>query len=1320
MDNPSPKKRQTRCKNGERRNPKTGLCEPHNKTRKIKMVETLAPIETTISPTYLPLELVQNPTQTSIELEESLKEIVPITQDEREAFFKEQEKKEWTESLEDDGEYDFLYPSLNDANFSAKIAKRKEFADTKYDGAIKGVKTEAERLCNLEFELNPYQLFVRNFLSLQTPYNSLLLYHGLGSGKTCSAIGIAEEMRAYLKDIGLQQQKIFIIASPNMQENFRLQLFNENKLILKDGLWKLNTCVGNQLLREMNPTNLKDIPKERVISQLNAIIKKSYVFMGYIEFANYIHLKTAVSENSGFSESAQEEMRIKNIQRFFEGRLIIIDEIHNIRVSEDNKKGKRIARLLMDLAKWTDHLRLLLLSATPMYNSYKEIIWLTNLMNINDKRSTISVSDVFEKDGTFKEGGKELLQRKLTGYVSYIRSENPYTFPFRIYPTVFDRNPETGESLGHHFFDTKFNSLLPYPTHQLNTNPIETPLRYIHVYVNRIGEIQEQGYIEILENIRKKSRVSYTGSLDALPNEENMESYGYTMLQPTLEALNIVYPNPKWKMGMEIDSISPEEENEYPITGSAGLSSILRFQKASSSQTSLKYNCEYKEEILKEHGRIFHPSKIGTYSSKIASICENIRNSKGIVLIFSQYIDGGVIPMALALEEMGFTRFGTSAAQTRSLFKHPPTKNPLNAATMQPHNGDRNSIFYPAQYILITGDKTISPNNADDIAYLTHPNNKDGHFAKVVIISKAGAEGLDFKYIRQVHIMEPWYNMNRIEQIIGRGVRNQSHCALPFEERNVQIFLHATALSNRNNTNKEESADMYLYRFAEKKALQIGQVTRVLKETAVDCLLNISQTNFTVDKLASIAENQRIRIRLSNGLEVDFSVGDNPRTDICDYMDNCAYQCAGRDTSEITEANLQKTTYHTGFLSTNYDQILKKIQYLFHENVFYTRQQIESEINQVKIYPLEQIYYVLTQLLESETILTDKYGRSGKLINRGNIYTFQPLEISDETAPVYDRSVPIEYKREALSLKIADKFSVDIEPSDEIVQNIAVEEDIYIKSYYGLLKKIQENRNITKEPRRIPAGETDWYMHISRAIEYLEMIGEISLEDINKYILYHQLDTLVFKDKLLLLKRMSSFDSGVAFPAPPADTEIADLVPIELGVRSYFEERRLIHRNTLGIEKVGYVLANTVEPTTAVEIYVENGEGEWKSLDEHEWNQFEESLRRFFFNKQNYSPIIGFMYPFKSKEIVFKTKDLTIKRRNNTGARCDSAGKSNIIKLLGKIGEKYTVTLDDKIKHEGICGIVEILLRHFTYIKENNKIWFLSMETAIWNKVETV
>lgn len=123
-----------------------------------------------------------------------------------------------------------LYPTLNDPNFNTKIALRKEFFDTKMDvDNTKKVDEEAEILCNAQIELAPNQQFVRNFLSVETPYNSLLLYHGLGTGKTCSAISVAEEMRDYMKQMGISQQ-IIVVASPNVQENFRLQLFDEREL----------------------------------------------------------------------------------------------------------------------------------------------------------------------------------------------------------------------------------------------------------------------------------------------------------------------------------------------------------------------------------------------------------------------------------------------------------------------------------------------------------------------------------------------------------------------------------------------------------------------------------------------------------------------------------------------------------------------------------------------------------------------------------------------------------------------------------------------------------------------------------------------------------------------------------------------------------------------------------------------------------------------------------------------------------------------------------------------------------------------------------
>ena len=327
--------------------------------------------------------------------------------------------------------YDFLYPELDDPMFNAKLATHKQFQDTQYDGNIYDIREQADKMCNSEFELTPHQLFVRNFLSYQTPYNALLLYHGLGTGKTCSAIGISEEMRQYMANIGLKK-RIIIIASPNVQANFKMQLFDERKLKQINGVWSLNTCIGNALLSEINPVQYRNITRNKLVSQINAVIKQNYMFMGYGEFANYVKRKIQISDVVGSNKSNE----IAKIKGLFNGRLIVVDEVHNIRIMQDNKESKKTANMLMKIAKYANNMRLLLLSATPMFNSYKEIIWITNLLNTVDNRSVIKDSDVFDKTGEFqpvradkdgnqREAGRELIVRKLTGYISYVRGENP-------------------------------------------------------------------------------------------------------------------------------------------------------------------------------------------------------------------------------------------------------------------------------------------------------------------------------------------------------------------------------------------------------------------------------------------------------------------------------------------------------------------------------------------------------------------------------------------------------------------------------------------------------------------------------------------------------------------------------------------------------------------------------------------------------------------------------------------------------------------------------------------------------------------------------
>jgi hypothetical protein len=1170
-----------------------------------------------------------------------------------------------------------LLPTLDDPNFNEKIALRKEFNDTKYDGKIRDIKTFSNKLCNTDFELSSHQLFVKNFLSLNTPYNSLLLYHGLGTGKTCSAIGIAEEMRSYMKQVGVTH-KILIIASPNVQNNFRTQFFDETKLKQENGLWSLNTCIGDALLREINPTNLTDIPKEKVISQMNAILNNYYSFMGYTEFANFIERHTNVPEDSGLDPL---KIRIKKIQKVFNNRLVIIDEVHNIRNTDDNK-NKRIAMLLMEVAKHSDGLRLLLLSATPMYNNYKEIIWLVNLMNANDKRPTIKEDQVFDKEGNFIpsqningeliEGGRELLERKLIGYVSYVRGENPYTFPYRIYPVDFAPEHTIASS--------------NYPKKQMNEKEITEPLKHIPVYASEIGEYQQKGYDFIMNNLRNRSSQMYnkTGKLITLPNFENLDAFGYTLLQIPLEALNIVYPNQKLDsiLGQETQTMDENLNNEIidNMIGKQGLANIMTY-KTVTVPNSLRYDFEYSPGVIENYGRIFHREHINKYSNKISTICDCIRKSTGVVMVYSQYIDGGIVPIALALEEMGFTRYGAEP-YTKPLFKTPPTE-AIDSLSLLPRSQTTGSQFRQAKYVILSGDKHFSPNNSKDIKYISRPENKNGELVKVILISKAASEGLDFKNIRQCHILEPWYNMNRVEQIIGRSVRNLSHCQLPFEDRNVELYLHTTLPRN-----DEEPADLYVYRLAERKAFQIGNVTRVLKQNAVDCLLNIEQTNFTIEKLNSIAENQNIQIHLSSGKTIDYKIGDRPYTDICDYMDNCAFQCSPN--IDISSKPIIKDTYNTEYMKTNYHMILKRIRQLFKDQSFYRKDHLINGINIVKPYPIEQIYYTLTQIIDNKTeYLIDKYGRMGVLINNGDYYAFQPVEITNENASIFERSVPVDYKDEFLRVEVPKVVTM--------IQK--AEETKIIKTYDDIVRELDENLKIAFDKSKVEfeSRDNNWFKHSTMV--FIDIVERFRIPDdfIRKYYVYHYLDHLEYAEKIVLIQKIYS------------ENKMENNV-MENIIKSYFDEKILDYAG-----KKAMVLANKNE----YKILIQTKElltlwNEARPTERHEINSIINET--YIIAKSEFNDIIGFMELFKDREMTFKVKDMK-QKRNNKGSRCDNLGNSQIIKYINEIigGEPLydTAKIKDKYTKISLCVLTEILLRYYDETRRNGKRWFFNIEQAM-------
>ena len=132
----------------------------------------------------------------------------------------------------------------------------------------------------------------------------------------------------------------------------------------------------------------------------------------------------------------EETAKIMMIKEVFSNRVIIIDEAHNTNPNSDLMKGrdrdiKVFPECIEKVLRYSENTKLVLLSATPINNKPQEILWLLNLLLLNDNRGTIQENEVFDSDDKLLPSGKELLLKKSRGYISHIRSEDPVTYPTR-------------------------------------------------------------------------------------------------------------------------------------------------------------------------------------------------------------------------------------------------------------------------------------------------------------------------------------------------------------------------------------------------------------------------------------------------------------------------------------------------------------------------------------------------------------------------------------------------------------------------------------------------------------------------------------------------------------------------------------------------------------------------------------------------------------------------------------------------------------------------------------------------------------------------
>ena len=237
-----------------------------------------------------------------------------------------------------------------------------------------------------DFSLLTHQKIVRDYINLITPYRGLLLYHGLGSGKTCSSIAIAEGIKNDLK--------ILVMTPASLRDNYYEELKKcGDYLYKKNQYWEfIDTSSSPDLVKSLSSilkipeetikknngawfVNIKKEPnyeslnfedQKKINEQVNLMISYKYEFINYNGLRNS-HL-TSLTNNYTINP--------------FSNKVIIIDEAHNF-ISRIVNKISRPSSLSMKMYNYlmeAENCKIILLSGTPIINYPNEIAILFNIL----------------------------------------------------------------------------------------------------------------------------------------------------------------------------------------------------------------------------------------------------------------------------------------------------------------------------------------------------------------------------------------------------------------------------------------------------------------------------------------------------------------------------------------------------------------------------------------------------------------------------------------------------------------------------------------------------------------------------------------------------------------------------------------------------------------------------------------------------------------------------------------------------------------------------------------------------------------------------
>ena len=623
------------------------------------------------------------------------------------------------------------YKSNEYYNWINTSFQRYAFPDEKFNDPGYDPDAVYSSICNAgDYALKPQQKFAGRIMNTFTDNKGLLIYHGLGSGKTHTSIIIGEAFKFRNVNDSINNNRadthVLIVVPAALVDQYYSEIIGK----IENG--KIRSASGEILINGQRQYYLDSDTRDAIsqayldIINLEQKIKNADDTSGITEYQRKIRiLRTSI-----LNRSKEERLNVQKVYTiishdsflnrvFFykdreftpgpylpllqiENGLMIIDEIQNL-VSAIGTSYRKLLYAIKFYAK--KKFRVVALTGTPIYDKPFEFGLLMNLLRprMQFPDGYDDFNEIFLQD-RYTMKNHELFKKMCSGYISYFKGGNPEAYPFK--KTV----------LVHH-------SMNPYQYSKYKIALIDEVRRDQFP----MGEPGGEAFIVRIHTTEGRNDETVTGIF----NNSNL-------------FCNIAFPEAKLSV----------EETKHLTRETLLKASIREFKSVLRQKIQGTFTDLYSRIL----------NTVSTYSSKFAKVAELIMQSQGPVFVYSNYVYYGVDAMGIIMSFLGYSEF--------------------------PDNSGPNGSYF------VWKGKAAEESIVKAKELFNSKENVDGKLLRIMFGTQTVMEGVDFKNIRQIHILDPWWNDSRLQQVIARGIRLCSHRDLPPAERYVNVFIHLSTLGS--------------------------------------------------------------------------------------------------------------------------------------------------------------------------------------------------------------------------------------------------------------------------------------------------------------------------------------------------------------------------------------------------------------------------------------------------------------------------------------------------------------------------------------------